>query len=283
MKTFNKAMQCLQNGDFNQGRILLLKVLEEAPGHLDAMYNLGLVYNETGDLDLSIDTMKQCLEINPQYTNAWVALGYSLYGKKQYVQATEALEQALRLEPNNVFALMNLGGVLAFQGRLEDAAQMMERAYLLVPEDPAILHGLAKLYEDLGDLDNALKYLELLEKIPNLAERAAVAKKRIKMKKEQIKPETVNFIAEALQVFAAQPTDLIQRVINEIMELGQKRINLGAAEEYYELPSLPGQFIGLQLLCYLYVGTKHIGGDAKSVADLAIEYHEALKVHREKH
>ena len=283
MKTFNKAMQCLQKGDFNQGRTLLLKVLEEAPGHLEAMYNLGLVYNETGDLDLSIATLKQCLEINPRYTNAWVALGYSFYGKKQYVQATEALEQALQLDPDNVFALMNLGGVLAFQGRLEDAAQMMERAYLLVPEDPAILHGLAKLYEDLGDLDNALKYLDLLKQNPNLAERAVGAIKRIKGKKEQIKPETVNFLAEALQVFAAQPLDLARKIVHEIMELGQRRINLGEAEEYYELPSLPGRFVGLQLLCYLYVGTKQVGGDAKSVADLAIEYHEALKVHREMH
>jgi len=283
VKTFNKAMQCLQQGDFNQGKALLLKVLEEAPEHLDALYNLGLVYNETGDQVRSVDTLKQCLKINSQYVNAWVALGYSLYKQEEYVQASEAFEHALQLEPNNVFALMNLGGVLAFQGRLEEAAQVMERAYLLVPEDPAILHGLAKLQEDLGDLDNAIKYLELLGKIPKLSERAASELKRVRAKKEQIKPETVNFMAEALQVFAAQPMDLAQNIVREIMELGQRKINLGSAEEYYELPSLPGRFIGLQLLCYLYAGMKHTGGDAKGVADLAVEYHEALKVNKKKH
>ena len=283
MKTFNKAMQCLQQGDFNQGKALLLKVLEEAPEHLDALYNLGLVYNETGDQVRSVDTLKQCLKINSQYVNAWVALGYSLYKQEEYVQASEAFEHALQLEPNNVFALMNLGGVLAFQKRLEEAAQVMERACLLVPEDPAILHGLAKLQEDLGDLDSAIRYLERLEKIPKLSERAAGELKRVKSKKEQIKPETVAFMAEALRTFAALPMDSAQNVLREILELGQRKINLDAAEDYYELPSLPGRFVGLQLLCHLYAGMKHTGGDAKGVADLAVEYHEAIQAQGAKH
>lgn len=277
-------MQCLQQGDLERGKTLLLKVLEEAPGHLDAMYNLGLIYGETGELDRAIETMNQCLDAEPRYVNAHVALGFTLYKQKNYAAATEALERALQLEPNHVFALMNLGGVLAFQGRLETAAQAMERAYALLPTDPAILHGLAKLKEDLGDLDSAEIYLKQLQKIKELADKAALDLKRIEAKKERINTAAVDFMAEALQEYASKPMDVVRHIVDEIAALGQKTVYLSATDdETYKLDSLPGRFTGLQLLCYLYVGAKHVGDDARSVADLAIEYHKARELHRKSH
>lgn len=277
-------MQCLQQGDLERGKTLLLKVLEEAPGHLDAMYNLGLVYGETGELDRAIETMNQCLDAEPGYVNAHVALGFTLYKQKNYAAAAEAFERALQLEPNHVFALMNLGGVLAFQGRLEAAAQAMERAYALLPTDPAILHGLAKLKEDLGDLDSAEIYLKQLQKIKELADKAELALKRIEAKKAQINTAAVDFMAEALQEYASKPMDVVRHIVDEIAALGQKTVYLSATDdETYKLDSLPGRFTGLQLLCYLYVGAKHVGDDARSVADLAIEYHKARELHRKSH
>ena len=288
MKTFNKAMQCLQKGEIERGIELLLKVLEEAPGHIDALYNLGLAYGETGDFDRSVATLKQCLEVKPDYTGAWVALGFSLYRQKSYAAAVEALEHALQIEPNHVFALMNLGGVLAFQGRLEDAAQTMERAYALLPDDPAILHGLAKLKEDLGDLDSAEKYLKELEKITEVANQATLALKRIEAKRAQINTAAVDFLSEALQVFAAKPVDSAQQIVDEIAALGRKAVKLTVAEtkeaeETYTLSSLPGRFTGLQMICYLYAGTKQVGGDVRGLADLAIEYHIAQELHKKSH
>lgn len=286
MKTFNKAMQHLQKGELERGKEFLLKTLEEAPGHLDALYNLGLVYGETDKHDQAIETLQQCLQVNPGYTNAHVALGFTFYKQKNYPAATAALEQALQLEPNHVFALMNLGGVLAFQGKLEAAAQAMERAYALVPEDPAILHGLAKLKEDLGDLDSAETYLKQLEKNPAVADKATLALKRVAAKKQQINSAAIDFIAEALRIFAAQPLDSVQQVVAEISALGQKAVHLSVnetKEETYTLSSLPGRFTGLQLLCYLYAGTRQLGEDARGVADLAIEYHTAMQFHRQGH
>lgn len=292
MKTsFSKAMQCLQQGDLERGKALLLKVLEEAPGHVDALYNLGLAYGETGDMERSVETLHQCVAVKPDYANAYVALGFSLYRQKDHAAAVAALEKALELEPNHVFAMMNLGGVLAFQGRLDEAAQTMERAYALVPDDPAILHGLAKLKEDLGDLASAQKYLNQLTKIPAVADKAELDLKRVEAKLQQINDAAVDYLMEALQLFAEKPADILPQIVAEISALSKKAVRLSVsetaeevAEETYSLSTLPGQrYTGLQLLCYLYAGTKLSGGDARGIADLAGEYHRAKQLHAERH
>ena len=46
----------------------------------------------------------------------------------------------------------------------------------------------------------------------------------------------------------------------------------------YTLKTLPGQFSGLQLVAYLYVGMKKLAPDADAGIDLAREYAQALEL-----
>lgn len=77
----------------------------------------------------------------------------------------ESVEQDLRKilskEPKNALALNALGYTLADQtARLDEARQLISAALAIEPENPAILDSMGWVYYRLGDLKQALSYLE---------------------------------------------------------------------------------------------------------------------------
>lgn len=48
----------------------------------------------------------------------------------------------------------------------------------------------------------------------------------------------------------------------------------------YRLKKMPGEFSGLQLVCYMYVGFKQIAPEQDIGFDLAEEYEDAAALHK---
>ena len=61
--------------------------------------------------------------------------------------------------------------------------------------------------------------------------------------------------------------------------VGQRGLDVNNPEHTYRLRSLPGEFTGLQLVSYLYVGRKQIAPDSDVGFDLAREYEAAQALH----
>ncbi|MDR5875639.1 tetratricopeptide repeat protein [Halomonas sp. CUBES01] len=78
-------------------------------------------------------------------------------------QMEEDLRHILRIEPDNAVALNALGYTLAdlnLPSRLEEARELIERAYALDGDNPAVLDSLGWVHYRLGNLKEALTWLE---------------------------------------------------------------------------------------------------------------------------
>ncbi|MEN1729459.1 MAG: winged helix-turn-helix domain-containing protein [Pseudomonadota bacterium] len=142
------------------------------PSSLESMRLLLLGLQELAQLQcggqLAVNYLRQAVDIDPQLTDAWVALGYAYFnevwacgGNVDYLhQAARMAEQALALEPGNVQARPLEIQLLASLGRPREGLLNMLTVLREQP-DKAILHFYASLlFNYAGLLDRSEWHLD---------------------------------------------------------------------------------------------------------------------------
>ena len=133
--------------------------------------NYGIYLASAGQVDDGITHIKQALEINPKYVDAYVNLASALRKKGQKAQAIEEYEKALKMDPNNAVANNNYGVSLAETGKVDEA---MEHFRAALDAQPYYFNALNNLYVTgvkSGKSEVLLKvFLDLEKKAPANAE-----------------------------------------------------------------------------------------------------------------
>ena len=142
------------------------------PSSLESMRLLLLGLEELGRLrcggQLAVNYLRQAVEIDPQLTFAWIALGYAYFneiwacgGNVDYLhQAYAMVEKALALEPNHVLARSLEIQLLASLGRPREGLLNMLGTLREQPDSP-ILHFYASLlFNYAGLLDRSEWHLD---------------------------------------------------------------------------------------------------------------------------
>lgn len=127
-----------------EARGLLETLLQLEPGNAEALYNLGLLCSDAGDLEQAGELLERCVASDPAHTNAWVALGMVGLRASAPEQARPALEKALELEPTTPYALRAYGSLLLMQDEPKEAVVVLRRAEAAAPTDPVTLLTLAQ-------------------------------------------------------------------------------------------------------------------------------------------
>jgi TolB-like protein/Tfp pilus assembly protein PilF len=81
------------------------------------------------------------IQINPNYSWAYLALAQTLDELGRYAEAFPAFEMALSLDPLSIPAIANYGNALIQRKRLDEVAREMEKLNAMVPVYGAYLHG----------------------------------------------------------------------------------------------------------------------------------------------
>lgn len=90
--------------------------------------NLGLAYQEKGQLDKAIECYKKAIMINNKFDDAYTNLGEVYRKKKLYDLSIVILDKAINLNPSSAYAYNNLGNVYYMMNRYDLAIINYEKA-----------------------------------------------------------------------------------------------------------------------------------------------------------
>ena len=96
------------------------------------------------DVKAAIANYNKAIELNPQYADAWVRKGVTLYNNKEHYEAEMCLSEAVRLSPILFKAVYNRGKNRLAMNNLDGAVADFDKATTLKPEHP-------KAHEFFGD------------------------------------------------------------------------------------------------------------------------------------
>jgi tetratricopeptide (TPR) repeat protein len=138
-------------------------VIANRPTSAGAYYNRGYARQyETDGLWGAIEDYNIAIKLNPQFAEAYAnrALAYHQHGN--YVSAIEDYNSALDLNPNLSPVYSNRGEAYFLVGNIRAAAEDFRKAHELKPGYRYALAGLAISLYELGKIDPAREYWNLL-------------------------------------------------------------------------------------------------------------------------
>jgi len=115
---------------------------------------------ERRDTAAAIKHLEHAVELAPQFAAAWNNLGTIAYQTRKFQRAIECFRQSLGQDPTSFEPLVNLGGALVTLHQLDEALDYNVRAVLTRPNDALANSQLGMVYFELGQFDQAVKYLE---------------------------------------------------------------------------------------------------------------------------
>ncbi len=248
--------------------------IEDAIPGLEAMYgmvddpdicfNFGVALSELGRVEESLVPLNKCLNLDPSYDNAAIAIGVSLSKLERYDEAEEILKAAAKIQPDNALVKQNLAATLARAGKHVEALPYFRQAASLAPNNPAVLMGLAHCLDSIDEHQKEAQkvYKEVVKKFPD-SQFAETAKQILneaghadlrKVVDDGIRPDAVEYMIDAIKRFNKIPREQVGRVTMEIARLGETGLEINNPKKRYSLTNLDGDFSGLQLLCCMHVG-----------------------------
>ncbi len=103
----------------------------------------------------TIDSYRKVLAIQPNWAEAYAAVGEALYALNHPQQSEVALRKAVALDPQDGAAHKILGKLYQDAGQQEAAIPQLEAAIRLNPNDREAVYRLFRIYSSKGDAANA--------------------------------------------------------------------------------------------------------------------------------
>jgi Flp pilus assembly protein TadD len=275
----------LQQGRQSEAIQLLELLLSHQPHNVQLLYNLGMALSDAGLLPQAEKHLRRAIELKHSFCSALVALGVALARQGKSEEAVKTLECALASEPDNFYAHQNLGALFLKLAQFEKAIDHLRGAVALQPADQQSWVSLGHALSQSGRADEAGEAYAQAIRINPHTDIAEQARQESSGLAQQTfahggagapRVEAVQHCLAALKTFAPLTNAEIKRITGEIAMTGRNGFDINKGEKRYTLKLMPGEYSGLQLLCYLYVGFQIIAPGTSIGFDLEKEYHAAL-------
>lgn len=127
------AVALIGEKKINEATEILQRILAQAPNHILANYNLGVIAQFDGRLDDAIQHYTTSLMNAPKFRSALYNRGLAFRDSGNIDQAIRDLKMVIADYPNAASAAYNLGKMLIEKGDLETGSAFLERAKNLDP------------------------------------------------------------------------------------------------------------------------------------------------------
>lgn len=136
------------------------RVLEQVPGHADALHFIAILAHEQGNESEAIRLMTQSVLAAPDHAAFRSNLGNLLLGKGRFEDAEREYRHALELDPDRPDVLNNYAVLCKALGRYDEAERCLLRALALAEGFTDARNNLARLYVRLGRGEEAVAQAE---------------------------------------------------------------------------------------------------------------------------
>jgi len=159
---------------------LARKIRAMASRSAEEWFELGMACDSNAEsLDQAAQAYRKAVDAAPEWVEAHINLGTTLYQLGRMEEANEEFAIAVEFEPGNALAEFNLGCVLEQLGRTKDAIQHLSRAIELSPTLADAHLNLALAYEKGGQIQSAIRHLSLYLRYEPTGTWAEFARSRI--------------------------------------------------------------------------------------------------------
>ena len=168
-EAFELAVKNHQKNNIKDAQIYYRKVLELDPNYINALNNIGVIFQGLGKKQRAKECFEKAIKINPNYADAYYNLGniFKDLGKNQ--KAKEFFEKAIEINPNYAEAYYNIGIIFKRLGKIEKAKECYKKAIELNPNYADAHYNLGNIFQEVGDLQKAKEFFEkAIEINPNV-------------------------------------------------------------------------------------------------------------------
>lgn len=111
----------------------------------------------------TIDAYRKTLELDPDWPEAYAAIGEALFSLNRSAESMTTLEKAESLDPENEVPYALLGKLYQDAGKQDKAITELETAHRLMPTDREVTYRLYRIYSLKGDSVNGPRLRKDLE------------------------------------------------------------------------------------------------------------------------
>ncbi len=139
-----------ERGDLARAAAAYQESLEINPQNAKIHHNLATLYQDTGRLDDALGEYRRLIELGEATPQAYFNMGMIYEEKDDPAQAIASYREAIRRNPDYAKAHLRLGGALVDTGRPDDAVTAFREATRIDPRSEIAHLALANLLDDLG-------------------------------------------------------------------------------------------------------------------------------------
>ena len=154
------VMTHTRNYVWSNNESLWKDVVTKSPQKAVGYYNLGVIYQDKGDLDDAVREYQLALEQDPAYVLAHINLGIIYHSKGLIDRAIREFSIAIELDPDLSQAYYNLGRVFQYQGRNDSAIEQYQLAIKFKPDYPEAHNNLGAIYKSKGFAEDAVRHFQ---------------------------------------------------------------------------------------------------------------------------
>lgn len=145
---FAKGTKLLQKGDFARSIVYFQRAIEKDAGYYRAYHNLGLAYQQLGDLDQAEEAFQKSIDITyGGYAASQFALAMILCEKREFQEAERVVQSGLAMEPGSALGKYFLALVQLALNRPLDAEKSAHDALWRNANQAEVHVLLAKIHE----------------------------------------------------------------------------------------------------------------------------------------
>lgn len=225
---------------------LFKQAIRKDPQFWEAYYNLGIVFFNTGKLNLALAQFNKVIQALPNFSKPYFGRGLIYYKQGHFENAISDFHKVVDLNPNDFKAFYYLGLIYRRLKQYKDAEKVLNEAKKINPEYAPAFYEIGNIYYDQGKYRKAIDfYRNATELDPKTADyhlrlgdcyyRSQIFYNALNELNKAIELQPDNSIAYFLKGLTVYKQAVIEELIEAFLEMlngNEKEANIGSVKKH---------------------------------------------------